>query len=164
MSTTGLLLLTNDGEFAQKVAHPSFGVEKTYIVTVRGFPDAATLTRARAGIRVEGQKLRVKSVDMLRRLTSRPRPKGRTLTPGLPRRSFSEGGRGEGVEKARLRVVLVEGKNREVRRLFQALGHRVLDLHRSKVGSLTDRGLAIGSFRSLTAREVRSLSSPSRRK
>ena len=212
MSTTGLLLLTNDGEFAQKVAHPRFGVEKTYVVTVRGVPDEATLGRARVGIRVKGQKLKVKSVEILGRLTPHPSPlprkrdapsppsKGYPLTPALsPEGRGSDGGRaslwgrgskrGEGVReererarsmsphpsplprgewerkgKARLRVVLVEGKNREVRRLFQALGHRVLELHRSKVGSLTDRGLAIGSYRSLTSREVRSLSSPSRRK
>jgi 16S rRNA U516 pseudouridylate synthase RsuA-like enzyme len=66
----------------------------------------------------------------------------------------------DGKEKARLRVVLVEGKNREIRRLFKVLGHPVLELHRSKIGSLTDRGLASGAYRSLTPGEVRRFRGP----
>jgi pseudouridine synthase len=136
MSSTGLLLMTDDGDFAQHVGHPRFGVEKTYLVTVRGTPTDRTLARARNGIRVEGESLRVQSVHVL---DSRRREK---------------------VETARLNVVLIEGKNREVRRLFKALGHPVLDLHRSKVGTLSDRGLPEGMFRPLSSREVRQLKSP----
>jgi pseudouridine synthase len=141
MGSTGLLLLTDDGEFAQRVTHPRFEVEKTYRVTVRGIPSSHTLERAQKGLWIEGQKLKVKRIELL---TARRR---RDL-----RRSAASG---ELKAKARLRVVLVEGKNREIRRLFSTLGHPVLELHRSKIGSLTDRGLASGAYRSLTPKELR---------
>jgi pseudouridine synthase len=136
MSSTGLLVLTNDGDFAQQVGHPRFGIEKTYLVTVRGAPSDRMLDRAQKGIRVDGERLKVKSVHVL---GSRRRGKLDTST---------------------LSVVLVEGKNREVRRLFKALGHPVLELHRSKVGVLSDRGLPEGMFRPLSSLEIRQLKSP----
>ncbi len=147
MGTTGLLLFTDDGEFAQTIAHPSFEVEKTYMLTVRGIPSEGTLEKARKGMKVEGQKLSVKTVELLRAPRKRePRKKAASAEP--PK------------EKARLRIVLVEGKNREVRRLFQALGHPVLELHRSKIGSLSDRGLPSGAYRSLTPMEIRRFTPP----
>jgi 23S rRNA pseudouridine2605 synthase len=145
MGTTGLLLLTDDGAFAQKVAHPSYEVEKTYMVTVRGIPSERILEKAKKGVQVEGQKLRVRTVELLR-----------AQRKGSPRRKVE----GEAKEKAHLRIVLVEGKNREVRRLFQSLGHPVLALHRSKIGSLSDRGLPSGAYRSLTPREIRRFALP----
>ena len=161
MSTTGLLLLTDDGNFAQHVAHPSFGVEKTYLVTVRGFPTERTLARAKRGVRVEGQTLRVKSAELL---STRTRPVARTKPTSRPRRDAGETPVGSSSralpkekkkEKSTLRVVLLEGKNREVRRLFRALGHPVLELHRSKVAFLTDKGLDPGAYRPLSPQEVR---------
>ncbi len=162
MSTTGLLLLTDDGNFAQHVAHPSFGVEKTYLVTVRGLPTERTLARAKRGVRVEGQTLRVKSAELL---STRTRPVVRTKsTSSRPRRDAGESAVGspsralpkkKKKEKSSLRVVLMEGKNREVRRLFRALGHPVLELHRSKVAFLTDKGLDPGAYRALSPQEVR---------
>lgn len=167
MSSTGLLLLTDDGDFAQRVGHPRFGIEKTYIVTVRGTPSDRALERARNGVRVEGDRLQVKSVHLLasrrqsKRIPHQPSP--------MPRRKSDSGAaywrtgpkreRGK-VETARLDVVLVEGKNREVRRLFKALGHPVLELHRSKVGELSNRGLPEGMFRPLSTLEIRQLRSP----
>ena len=161
MSTTGLLLLTDDGNFAQHVAHPSFGVEKTYLVTVWGFPTERTLARAKRGVRVEGQTLRVKSAELL---STRTRPVARTKPTSRPRRDAGETPVGSSSralpkekkkEKSTLRVVLLEGKNREVRRLFRALGHPVLELHRSKVAFLTDKGLDPGAYRPLSPQEVR---------
>ena len=161
MSTTGLLILTDDGNFAQRVAHPRFGVEKTYLVTVRGFPTEKTLSRAQRGVRVEGQTLRVKSAELL---STRTRPMVRTKSISRSRRDPGETPSGSSTralpkknkkEKSSLRVVLLEGKNREVRRLFRALGHPVLELHRSKVAFLTDRGLDLGSYRPLSPHEVR---------
>lgn len=146
MGTTGLLVMTDDGEFAQRVTHPRYGIEKTYVVTVRGVPSEKTLNRAKKGIRVEGQKLQVASIETLLGRA------GSSFPPPRPK------------EKARLRVTLVEGKNREIRRLFQALGHPVVDLHRSQIGFLDDRGLPVGAYRPLTLREVRRLWSAGRRR
>jgi pseudouridine synthase len=147
MSSTGLLLLTDDGEFAQRVAHPRHEVEKTYRVIVRGIPSGRTLERARRGLWVEGQKLRVKNVEILGARSEGPSRRPSTAPDGRK-------------EKARLRVILVEGKNREIRRLFKILGHPVLELHRSKIGSLTDRGLPSGAYRFLTPREIRRFRAP----
>lgn len=167
MSSTGLLLLTDDGDFAQQVGHPKFGIEKTYVVTVRGTPSDRTLERARNGIRVEGDLLKVKSVHLLgsrrqsKRTLRQPSPMPRRK-PGSSVAYWRTGPQRERdkVETARLDVVLVEGKYREVRRLFKALGHPVLALHRSKVGELSDRGLPEGMFRPLSALEIRQLKSP----
>ena len=130
MSTSGLLLLTDDGDFGLRVAHPRFEVPKTYQVTVWGSPEERTLARARRGIRVGGQILHFMSVERLRTWVQ------------------------DGREKTRLQVVLIEGKTREIHQLFRALGHPVVELHRKRVGHISDRGLPPGAFRPLTAREV----------
>jgi pseudouridine synthase len=148
MSTSGLLLLTDDGELAQRVAHPRYGVLKTYLATVRGVPDERALRRAQKGIWIEGERLRVASVEKLGTVVARSRsPRG---ARGAKPKSTST----SGPDKTHLRVVLTEGRNREILRLFKALGHPVLELHREKIGSLTARGLRSGAYRALTSREI----------
>jgi len=159
MSSTGLLLLTDDGDFAQRVGHPRFGIEKTYVVTVRGTPSDRALERARNGIQVEGERLKVKWAHALGPRRASPRKKDLLHTSGNYGRTAPKREQ-EKVETTKLNVVLVEGKNREVRRLFKALGHPVLDLHRSRVGVLSDRGLPTGTFRPLSALEIRQIKSP----
>ncbi|MFQ5789488.1 MAG: pseudouridine synthase [Acidobacteriota bacterium] len=158
MSTSGLLLLTDDGEFALRVSHPRYRVSKTYRLSVKGHPDQKALARARKGIRVEGQLLRLEAIFRFRQGFGETRVRlpasavGRR--PGRARgrkSSFAAGAR------SWLRVVLREGKNREIRRLFEALGHPVLELHRERVGPVSDRGLAPGAYRHLTRREVERL-------
>lgn len=131
MGTTGLLILTDDGELAQALAHPRYGVPKTYLVTVSGLPDEKALERATRGIVVEGERLSVDAVDVL-------------------------GSRADG-EKTRLRVRLQKGRNREIRRLFQTLGLPVADLHRERIGPLSVRGIPRGGFRLLHDVEVEAL-------
>jgi 23S rRNA pseudouridine2605 synthase len=135
-SASGLLLLTDDGDFAQRVAHPRYGVTKTYAVTVRGMPSERTLGKARSGIRVDGDWLKVVSV--------------RVLSKGDARRRQAS----EASETTRLQVILNEGRYREIGRLFKGLGHPVIRLHRERVGFLSDRGLPLGTFRSLHPDEV----------
>jgi 23S rRNA pseudouridine2605 synthase len=118
-------------------------ITKTYAVTVWGSPSERSLERAKRGIRVEGQWLRVASV---RRLGGPRRIHGSKIRS--QRRSSKE------PEKTRLRVVLAEGRYREIWRLFKALGHPVIELHREKVGFLNDRGLPPGAFRPLTPEEI----------
>lgn len=144
MASTGLLILTDDGELSQKLTHPRFGVEKSYLVTVAGAPDRRVLERAARGIVVDGERLSVEKVEAL-----------------SPRRGPGKGGpRSERPgRRTRLRAVLKRGKNREIRRLFGALGFPVVELHRERIGGLSLRGIPPGGFRILTPAEVELLQS-----
>lgn len=124
--TEGLLLLTNDGELANQIAHPSHGVDKEYLAEVGGGTvSAGALRRLRTGIDLEdGRTAPAKA--------SQPQP---------------------GV----LRLTIHEGRNRQVRRMCEAVGHPVTRLVRTRVGPLSDRSLQPGSWRELTADERRSL-------
>jgi pseudouridine synthase len=145
MASTGLLILTDDGELSQKLTHPRFGVEKSYLVTVAGAPDRSVLDRAVRGIVVNGERL---SLDRVELLTKRP-----TKGPARPERPG---------ERTRLRAVLSRGKNREIRRLLGALGFPVVELHRERIGSLSLRGIPPGGFRFLTREEIELLQSRQR--
>ncbi len=124
--SVGLMLLTNDGELANKLAHPRFGVEKLYRVVVAGSPARETLNQLTEGIWLAEGKVRAKSVRAI-------------------------GKRGESTI---LEMVLAEGKNREVRRMLAKLGHKVMTLTRVAVGPITIKGLTAGQYRPLTGREV----------
>jgi 23S rRNA pseudouridine2605 synthase len=136
MASTGLLLLTDDGELAQQLTHPRYGIAKTYLVTVTGSPTRGVLERATRGVFVDKERLVLDEVTVV----------------GAPREP--RGGSDRERKRTRLRVVLRQGKNREIRRLFRALGHPVQELHRERVGSLSVRGIPRGGFRKLTSREV----------
>ena len=125
--STGLLLLTNDGSFANLVAHPRSGITKTYEVLVRGNPSAADLSRLRRGIELEDGP----------------------AVPVAVRRIGAAGGR------SHLELIMAEGRNREVRRLCAAAGYPVLRLHRVAIGALRDRALKPGDWRNLDVDEVR---------
>jgi len=123
--TEGLLIMTNDGELAQRLTHPSFGVEKEYLVHVEcpkqsvGEP---ALRRLREGVELEDGLTAPASVGQIQ--------------PGV------------------LRIVIHEGRNRQIRRMCDAVGHPVERLVRVRIGSVTDRSLAPGKWRVLTAAEV----------
>ena len=140
MASSGLLLLTDDGDFAQKLAHPRHAVPKTYLATVRGVPERRVLERAARGIRVAGERLQLDHVGVVNERRGRAQSAAASKRP-----------------RTRLRVVLRQGRNREIRRLFLALGHPVMELHRERVGGLTDRDLPPGAFRELTGIEVERL-------
>jgi len=128
VTTEGLILLTNDGAFAERVAHPRYEVARVYQAKVRGLPDAATLARLRSGVRVEGERLAVDDVRVL-----------------------------QAEKNAWLELRLHEGKHHEIKRLLDAVGHPVSKLKRVALGPVTARGLEPGQFRSLAAHEVRAL-------
>ena len=158
MGSTGLLILTDDGELAHKLTHPRFGVEKSYLVTLAGQPDKKTLDRATRGIVVDGERLAVEDVEILgrRRQASASLAEGGRAKAGLPDRKPAEVDSRS--ERTRLRATLRRGKNREIRRLFEALGFPVIDLHRESIGSLSVRGIPPGGFRPLSLDEVELLS------
>jgi len=124
--SVGLMLMTNDGELANKLAHPRFGVEKLYRVIVAGTPEQEVLKQLTEGIWLAEGKVRAKRVRVV----------------------------GKKGDATILELVLAEGKNREVRRMLAKLGHKVMMLTRVAVGPITLKGLAAGQFRPLTGREV----------
>jgi 23S rRNA pseudouridine2605 synthase len=123
--TTGALLLTNDGQLAHRLAHPRYGVEKTYVADVDGRPSAADLRRLADG------------VELGDGLTAPAR--ARLLGP------------------SRIELVLHEGRNRQVRRMCEAVGHPVRRLHRSAYGCVDLGTLPPGASRPLTGAEVAGL-------
>ena len=126
MDTEGLLLLTNDGDLANRLTHPSFGVDKEYLAHVEGTPNNNAVTRLRRGVELEDGVTAPASVAVL--------------------------------DASLLRIVIHEGRNRQVRRMCEAVGHPVIRLVRTRIGPLTDTVLKAGEWRALSAEEVRELS------
>lgn len=130
--TEGLLLLTTDGDWAHRIAHPSFGCPKIYEVKVRGVPDKEGIERLRwGGMEIQGSRIRGAEVELLRTT-----------------------GRGDEEGNSWWRVEIQEGKTRQIREMFYRIGHPVQKLRRIAVGSLTLSGLRRGQWRELTPREV----------
>lgn len=140
-NTEGLILLTDDGEFAQRVAHPRYGSVKTYEVKVKGMPSEAQLEKLRAGIVIEGKR------TAPARITSRTPFK----PAGARRRGEPES------ENSWWIVELTEGRTRQIREMFFHIGHSVQKLRRVAIGPLRDRDLPVGALRELTEKEVQRL-------
>jgi pseudouridine synthase len=129
----GLLLLTNDGDLASALTHPRHAVEREYHAWVLGVPDGRDVTRLETGIPLDGRRTAPATVKVL------------------------QAGRGRRDGQALVSLVLQEGRNRQVRRMCEAIGHPVEELTRVRIGSLKDRRLKPGQFRELTEDEVRRL-------
>ena len=140
LNSTGVLLLTNDGELAARLLHPRHHVEKEYLVTVRGDVAVKALEQLRRGVELE---------------------EGRT-SPAQVR--VTGGGSGDGQALTRLLITIHEGRKRQVRRMLEIVGYRVLALHRTKFAGLSDRGLAPGQARPLTQAEIDGLISLAERR
>jgi 23S rRNA pseudouridine2605 synthase len=123
--TTGVLLLTNDGELAHRLAHPRYEVDKVYEVETWAQPTDADLERLRAGVALDDGPTR----------------------PAAVRR----------IDGARIELTIHEGRNRQVKRMLEAIGHRVKRLHRSRYGPLAVGGLEPGQWRELEPSEVEQL-------
>ncbi|HEX4960870.1 MAG TPA: pseudouridine synthase [Thermoanaerobaculia bacterium] len=140
-NTEGLLLLTDDGEFAQAVAHPRYGSVKTYEVKVKGMPTEAQIERLRTGIVIDGKR------TAPARITSRAPFK----PAGARRRGEPES------ENSWWIVELTEGRTRQIREMFFHVGHSVQKLRRIAIGPLRDPDLPVGALRELTEKEVQRL-------
>lgn len=137
MDSEGLLLLTNEGGVANRLMHPSFEVDRVYRVEVVGAPERETLQRLMKGVPLEDGPARVHRVDVVKRERARG---------------------GAGAEPhTRLRVVMREGRKREVRRMFDAVGHPVRRLVRERLGPIELGNLPPGKWRELEPGEVESL-------
>lgn len=128
-NTTGLLILTNDGQFAQKLSHPRYEVQKTYAVTLNRILHKDDYEKIKEGFDLEDGFIKVDAIQYAAR---------------SPR--------------SHIKVVLHSGKNRIVRRIFEHLGYEVVKLDRMEYAGLTKRGLLVGDWRYLTDDEVESLS------
>ncbi len=127
--TTGLLLFTTDGDLAFRLLHPRYHVEKTYIATVEGAPGTLVLERLAAGLELDDGP------------TAPARVGVRDISSAL----------------SRIEIAIREGRKRQVRRMFDAVGHPVRALHRISFGPLALGDLAVGSQRALTAEEIAEL-------
>lgn len=133
VQTEGLLLLTDDGEIARLLTHPSTGCPKEYRVKVSGAPSETALERLRRGVVLDGKRTLPMTIESL-----------------SSTRGKTEGNRW-------LRVVLKEGRTRQIRRMFERIGHPVSKLRRVAIGPIRDDRLPVGGFRRLDDAEVRSL-------
>lgn len=149
MASTGLLVLTDDGELAYKLTHPRFGIEKSYIVIIAGRPSDKVLERATRGIVVEGERLALERVEVLSGRSSRTK-RVEKAPSSLEAKNV----------RTRIRATLHRGKNREIRRIFKALGFPVIELHRERIGGLTLEGMPPGRYRPLSRREMELLTLP----
>lgn len=129
--TSGLLLLTNDGEFANALMHPRSEIEKVYVTKIKGIPSREKIRSLERGVQLDDgktapAKVKVISIDKKK-------------------------------QTAILELAIHEGRNRQVRRMLEAIGHPVMKLKRERYGSLTLQGLAVGEVRELTPHEVKQL-------
>ncbi len=131
MYTSGALLLSNDGEFVNKITHPSHEIEKTYNVTVRGKITKEDMEKLESG------------VDIGDYITKPARTKILKVD--------------ENKNISRFQIIIHEGKNRQIRRMCKAINKPVLALHRAAIGKISVKNLKIGQYRFLTEREIEDL-------
>ena len=128
MYTSGALILTNDGDFVYKVTHPKHEITKTYTVTLHGIVTNEAVEKLRIGVEIEDYVTKPAKVKILKT--------------------------DEEKNISRLKITIHEGKNRQVRKMCEAVGYKVLALHRSKIGNIGVKDIKIGNWRYLRQNEV----------
>lgn len=131
MYTSGALILTNDGDFVYKVTHPKHEITKTYTVTVKGIIKNEEVEQLRKGVKIDDYTTRPAKVKILKT--------------------------DEEKDRSRLEITIHEGKNRQVRRMCESVGRRVIALHRSKIGNIGVKDIELGKWRYLKDFEVKTL-------
>lgn len=131
MYTSGALILTNDGDFVYKVTHPKHEITKTYTVTVKGIIKNEEVEQLRKGVKIDDYTTRPAKVKIKKT--------------------------DEEKDISRLEITIHEGKNRQVRRMCESVGRRVIALHRSKIGNIGVKDIELGKWRYLKDFEVNTL-------
>ncbi|MBR2744551.1 MAG: rRNA pseudouridine synthase [Clostridia bacterium] len=131
MYTSGAIILTNDGDFIYKVTHPKHEVEKTYNATVRGIVDSSDIEKIEKGLQIDDYITAEAKAKILKT--------------------------DEEKNISRVQITIHEGKNREVRKMCEAIGKKVIALHRAKIGNISVKDMKIGEWRYLSDKEVKSL-------
>ena len=129
--TTGLIILTNDGELANILAHPSHGIEKTYIAKIEGLLNKDDIDRLKAGVMIDGKKVEIPHFK-------------------IKDKNFEK-------QTSLIEITILEGRNHIVKRIFESLKHPVIRLTRTREGFLTLDNLKSGEYRELTLKEVKKL-------
>ncbi len=131
MYTSGALILTNDGDFVYKVTHPKHEIDKTYTVTVKGIVQNSEVEQLRKGVKIDDYITKPAKVKILKTDTEK--------------------------DISRLEITIHEGKNRQVRKMCEAINRKVLALHRSKIGNIGVKDIELGKWRYLQESEVQKL-------
>ena len=131
MYTSGALILTNDGDFVYKVTHPKHEITKTYTVTVKGIIKNEEVEQLRKGVKIDDYTTRPAKVKILKT--------------------------DEEKDISRLEITIHEGKNRQVRKMCESVGRKVIALHRSKIGNIGVKDIELGKWRYLKDFEVKTL-------
>lgn len=126
--TTGLLLLTNDGELANKLMHPSSNIEKTYVAKIEGLISPISVKKLKSGVVIDGYKTRPAKVKVKKYNKS--------------------------TNKSIVEITISEGKNHQVKKMFEAVGHHVEKLKREKYAIFDIKSLKVGEYRKLTFKEI----------
>ncbi|WP_181349983.1 pseudouridine synthase [Thalassobacillus sp. CUG 92003] len=129
--TSGIILLTNDGEFANLLMHPKHEIDKVYVAKTKGIPSKEELLSLKQGVRIDGEYMKAAHTKLM----SVDRKKNTAI----------------------IQIILHEGKNRQIRRMFDNLGYPIDKLKRERYGSLTLHGMNAGDARPLTPHEVKTL-------
>ena len=132
MYTSGALILTNDGEFVYKVTHPKHEINKTYTVTVKGIVNEDDINNLKIGVKID-----------VNYITKPAKVK-------ILKKDYEN-------DISRIEITIHEGKNRQVRKMCEAIGKKVLALHRAKIGNLGVKDLKIGKWRYMTDKEVKDI-------
>lgn len=135
MYTSGALILSNDGDFINKVTHPKHEVEKTYNVTLHGIVTSEDVERLREGVIIDNNGQEFKTGKAIVKILKTDEVKN----------------------QSRLQITIHEGKNREVRKMIGAIDKKVIALHRARIGNLDVKNLKLGTWRNLTLKEVQNL-------
>ncbi len=131
MYTSGALLLTNDGDFVYRITHPKHEIEKTYTVTIKGMVQKEAVEKLRQGVKIEDYVTSPAKVKILKT--------------------------DEEKNQSRLEIIIHEGKNRQVRKMCETVGYKVLALHRSKIAGISVKDLPLGKWRYLSKDEMKKL-------
>lgn len=131
MYTSGALILTNDGDFVYKVTHPKHEIEKTYTVTIKGIVKNEEVEMLRKGVKIEDYTTKPAKVKILKT--------------------------DEEKNISRLEITIHEGKNRQVRKMCETVGHKALALHRSKIAGIGVKDIPLGKWRFMKEKEIRKI-------
>ena len=131
MYTSGAIILSNDGDFIYKITHPKYEVEKTYNVTLKGQVTDEEIEQLKNGVQIENYVTGKAKVKILRIDKEK--------------------------DLSRVEIIIHEGKNREVRKMCEAIGRKVLALHRTKIGNISVKDLRLGTWRYLKPNEIKPL-------
>ena len=147
MYTSGALILTNDGDFVYKVTHPKHEITKTYTVTVKGIIKNEEVEQLRKGVKIDEYTTRPAKVKILKTDEEKEKNDKEALISRLQ----------DEKDISRLEITIHEGKNRQVRRMCESVGRRVIALHRSKIGNIGVKDIELGKWRYLKDFEVKTL-------